>query len=559
MRTLFTTFFALALCVVGVGIEPVQAQDDEDFTLLRFRGGVANIDLRAGLNLIGGGLGAGTMGGVISPSISNDASSLFTNPAGLGLLTNRQITINAKAGIGNELLGIDLVDTFDLQQEVETQTDDALAELNFPSGNTPIYTNINELNIRQVGQLGSLSLAFPVYKSLVASIGAHYPMDFTYNARVSGIETLLDAARQSGDQEIDIKFGANMSVLSNVGIRMSTLSFGLAGSLAEGSYGRVAAGFALNRYSANAFLNLNVEPDALIILSRSTEYYFNDPNDPNLSEGETNQLYLRAKGNYSSAEWGSRIGVYYQTPLENIAVSLVYNSVPDFEMKDPNAFAESYLPAFVNLDGELEPAEGEEDLLNVANIDIAKPNLTEQTSDSLGQTIRMDVPSSLTFGVDLGLGPHTVALNYVQYFGDLAYTVTYDDTYRLGKSTTSGIRFGVDLQFPDRVKGASWALIPLRILFLDFDGFLFQALGKYTKYSDPHYRFGGGVFLGDGIVEGFDDEELSQDIRDILDLPTPNGWSMGRQYTLFDTMDIGVMVFSFPDVAFRVGATYNFR
>lgn len=557
MRTLFTTL--CALCVVGLAVTPAHAQDDEDFTLLRFRGGIVNTDLRAGLNLIGGGLGAGTMGGVISPTISNDASSLFTNPAGLGLLTNRQITLNMKAGIGNELLGIDLVDALDLQPEVVSNTDDALEELNFPEGNTPIYTELNEINVRQVGQLGSLSLAFPIHKNIVAAVGAHYPMDFTFDARASGIDVLLDAARQSGDQEIDIKFGANVGVLSNIGVRMSTLSVGLAGSLDEGSYGRLSGGFSLNRYSANAFINLNVEPDALVILSRSTEYYFNDPNDPNLQEGETNEFYLRAKGNYSSAEWGSRIGLYYQTPVENIALSLVYNSVPDFEMKDPNAFAESYLPIFINLDGELEPVGDEEDLLNVSAIDIAKPNLTEQTSDSLGQTIRMDVPSSLTFGVDVGIGPHALALNYVQYFGDLAYTVTYDDTYRIGKSTTSGVRFGLDLQFPDRVKGASWALIPLRILFLDFDGFLFQALGKYTKYSDPHYRLGGGVFFGDGIVEGFEDEQLRQDLQDILDLPTPNGFSMGRQYTLFETLDIGVMVFSFPDIAFRFGATYNLR
>ena len=71
---------------------------------------------------------------------------------------------------------------------------------------------------------------------------------------------------------------------------MSTFSLGLGTSLPEGSYGKVAAGFSFNRYSASAFMNVDARPDALIILSRSTEYYFNDPNDPNLQPGETNRF-----------------------------------------------------------------------------------------------------------------------------------------------------------------------------------------------------------------------------------------------------------------------------
>lgn len=546
---------------VAVLLFPSAAQaqdDDDDFTLLRWRGGNVVSDIRVGLNFVGAGFGSSTMGGVISPRIGNGAASLFTNPAGLGLLKNRQLVFNGKIGVGNETLGID-EDTILPPEDIETETDNFLDDLNFDGSTPPIYTNLADVGFRQVGQFGAMSLAFPIHERLVAAIGAHYPLDFTVTTRATGIETLLDAARQSGDQEIDIKFGANVGFFGNVGLRMSTLSLGLGGSLPEGSYGNVSAGFSMNRYSMSALLNVDVQPDALIILSRSTEYYFNDPNDPNLQPGETNQIGLQARGDFRSSEWAPRAGLYYQTPNGRFGLSIVYNALPDFRLEDENAFSESYLPIFINLDGELDPVGDEEDLLNVADIDIAKPNLTKKTSDSLGQVITVDLPSALTIGLDVALGPHTVALNYVQYTGDFAVGLTYDDFYRIGKSATNGVRFGVDLKFPDELKGAAFALIPLRLLFLDIDGLLFQALGKYTKYKDPHYRFGGGVFFGDPIVEGIEDEDTRKTLTDILELPTPNGFGLGREYTIFDNLDIGVMVFSFPDLAFRVGASYNFR
>ena len=92
------------------------------------------------------------------------------------------------------------------------------------------------------------------------------------------------------------------------------------------------------------------------------------------------------------------------------------------------------------------------------------------------------------------------------------------------------------------VSPAQILTLPIRLLFLDIDGLLFQTFRGVTGYKNSHYRFGTSFMLGDGIVTVNNDSLL-----DILDLPLPRSFSMGRQYTIFDHLDVGVTVLAFPD------------
>jgi hypothetical protein len=95
-------------------------------------------------------------------------------------------------------------------------------------------------------------------------------------------------------------------------------------------------------------------------------------------------------------------------------------------------------------------------------------------------------------------------------------------------------------------------LLPLRLLFLDVDGLLFQAMGRYSGYRNPHYRLGGGLQQGTLLVG-----RLAADARPATQV-LPTGFSMGRQYTLFNGLDVGVMLFGVPDMAFRMSLGYSF-
>jgi hypothetical protein len=416
--------------------------------------------------------------------------------------------------------------------------------------------------------LSSFALAVPVHRRFVVAAGMHYPLDLSLGLSATGIEAQFEGEQSLGDQSIGINVQMNLDAVLDLSMRINTFSFGMGGLLYEGRFGGLTAGVAFNRYQITHALRAGIQPEARVEVSGLREYFFNDPGDTGLDvvAGETNAFYWRAQGNFTDAAWGVRAGLVYQIPWAGWNLSLAYNGTPTFRLSDDQAFAEGYVPSFIDLDasGE-ESVDAEGSLLAFDALNLAKPNLTQATGDSLGQVLTFRMPTSVTAGLDIALGPHTVAVNYIHYLNGFSYRGVYgkpgenleDNTFALGKDLTSGVRLGVDLKFPDRLKGGAWALIPVRLLFLDLDGLLFQALGKYTGYKNPHYRFGGGVGFGPAVLEGRLAGQ-TEGLGTALGSPLPGGFSLGRQYTVFDNLDVGMMVFSVPDLLFRVSLAYNF-
>lgn len=529
----------------------VQAQDEsEDFSIERWRGGTFNARMHLGMNLMGSGMGTGMMGGVLSHRVFNGATSLFANPAELAHLQARQIALGSRLGLGTQAFGGIGGSAF--SSDIQQETDAFLGELGFSGQKTPAYTQVAGISARQKGQISTLALSVPVHDQLVLGIGSTDPLNVSFETRLTGLEAMLDASQSSGGQTIGIGLLAQANIMARFQMQVYGFGIGAGSRLFEGPAGSLGIGASATRYSASNVIAFDFQPRGVINLGGSQEYYFNDPNDPNLVKGETNKLLWRGTGNYNGSAWGVRTGLYYEFPFSWLSVSALYNHLPDISLKDPEAYTERYLPVFINLGGS---SADTAQTFDISKLSLAKPNLTAKDSDSLGQAVMLSLPSSFTLGMDLGMGPHTLALNYTRYSGDLSYKLTYGKSYTLGKQPTHGFRSGLDFAFPDRLRGWNYTLIPVRLLFLDIDGLLMQAFRKYTGYKDPHYRLGGGVMFGPAVTKGFAEDSS---IRDMLGMPMPTGFALSRQYTVFDELDVGVMLVGIPDLAFRLSLAYTF-
>lgn len=553
-KYLFRSAFLVLLAAFLVVPAHAQEEDDEDFDMLRFSGGTVAADFRLGLSMSGSSIGTASWGGVVSSRVHNGAASIFLNPANLSRLDSRQLIMDGQVGLGSWMTSDD---GHIPQADIDEALDDMFEDFNYPDSEPRNYTQFTSLDAGLQRRLPSLAFAVPIGRRTVISVGVERPAATSLALRAAGLEVYLSGetgADEGAPTRIDALFSVGMA--AHMELRMSSISVGGAHVIENVGPGTLRVGAALTRHHFRTSLGLDVNPSGMMVLNQTKQYLFNDPGELSLDDDETNVMYWRASGNYSASEWGGRIGMAYDLPSGKLGFSLLYTAAPTFDLHDPNAFGESYIPAFVNLDGKSDPDEGEEELANIDNVDIAKPTLTKQTNDTLGEDMTVSLPSSLTLGVDIGLGKHTLALNLVQYMSEMSTEFEYDDVRKFGKDLGTGFRFGMDFQFPDRMKGAGYALIPIRLLFLDIDGLLLQAFGKHTGYSDPHYRLGGGVAMGSAIVEGVDDPE---DLRDTLDIPLLTGLSLGRSYTVLDDVNVGVMVFGVPDVAYRFSVAYTIR
>ena len=61
------------------------------------------------------------------------------------------------------------------------------------------------------------------------------------------------------------------------------------------------------------------------------------------------------------------------------------------------------------------------------------------------------------------------------------------------------------------------------------------------------------MFTGKGIVT-FNNDDLTS----ILDTPLPQSFSMGRQYTIFDKVDVGFTVLALPDLGLKYSIGIRF-
>ena len=578
--------FVVGAVILGGTVSSAYAQ--EDFSTLRFYGGNVSINSNLDLNILGTGTLGQSFGGVYSARVGAGAGAVFANPAELGRLGKASLMVNSRARIlsGDFITPDELLDAADVSIRAETiptlrdnlYFDESDCNLNVASSGCDfVETELSNVNVGFNGGVSSFGVGIPLTESVGIGVGMYKPISLGFGLRATGLEMYLDAAQQTGDQTVAINFLAGISLNAAIGMDVSAFAVGAGATVYETEDLRVSVGASLEQLFGRTQLYLNALPSAMVILSRSTEYYFNDPSDRNLTGDDTNMLMWDVMGDYKGSAAGFRAsaGVDYQF----LSLTLGYRSGYTLEMTDPNARATSFTPNFLNLfpddicdtypDDDL-PAECEQ--INFANIDLAKPNLTKQTLDSLGQEMSLELPSVFSIGLDAGFGKtnqHTVAVNASFYSGSLEMQGVYGgrgrasvDPYTIGFTPDIGVGLGLDLQFADELSPKGLLLLPVRLLFLDFDGLLMQALGGYTGYADPHYRIGFSAALGTYdvthlLAEDADQRQLVDDLNALGILPT--GFSLGRQYTIFDRLDIAVNVIALPNLVAQTGLVYHIK
>lgn len=543
----------LLIFVLHLPAPTAVAQDNDDDVpeLSLWRGGQLNLDFNINFNMLNVGSGSSMMGGVMSTRVQNDAASLFINPAELGNLRSRNLIFDGQMGYGSWMTSsLNQEIRNEIQSEIENETSSVITNPdNFllQGDAYTSYTDVNTFNAGVPASFGAISVAWPLHERFVLGLGYNSPMNMSFRMQSSGISTKI--AQEQGTDDVAIRFDVlmNISMLLDFTLQMNRMSVGFGSNLYEGDFGKLSLGASLLEYRVENKRRVNTDLSGMVVVGNADERFFNNPNDPNLNydAGETNEFYMQASGNFNDRSNGFHIGAIYETPWF-ATLSMTYQKMPSFDLTDENAFSRAFLPIFMIgddvLSGDLE--------IQLDTLRANKPNLTtERDISDLTNSARLQLPSSFKVGVDLAIKRHTIALNYTKYTDNLEFQFGNDV---FGKEADHGFGFGTNFTFRDRLSGWGYALIPIRLLYLDFDGLLLQAFRGQTGYSNPQYSFGGSVMMGDSI--GDDDGTIAG----LFDAPLPTGFSMGRRYTLRETIRVGVNLYSVPDLFFRASLGYTF-
>jgi len=552
----------LFVFILFYGLCYAQTSDKPQMTY--FPGGNLSIDFKMGLNTTGvGSIGGTFYGGVLSPSSGVSSSSIFTNPAEIGLIKSYSAVLDVKPGFSNGTLGLSPEDIYS-QKDISKSIDDILYDTTtfvFNKGNYRNDTKINELEANFLGSVSSFSVAgkVPEVPNLYFGFGFYNPFNMSFKLFANGIKTKLVTKKVVSDNEIKIDMIISANLLNEIVLKANVFNFSTAYDFGKKSFGQLIVGLSLNQYQVNHSYLLNVDTEGMMVLYGNKEYYFNDPDDPNLATGTnlTNQMSFFQKANFNTSKWGAKIGFYYDPGSWNpsfsfVKFNLVFDYVPKFEMTDPNAISESYQPKF--LTGKFTGDDEEALDIVIDQLDIARPNLTTKTYNEFSDKVLFQIPSTLTLGMDFLLGNHILALNLSKYLSPIKYEF---GKYKISKDIAMGVKLGGDFKMPFELKGWNLAYLPLRILYLDFDGLIFQ-LFKGSGFKDLRYRVSTGLVFGDGAVDGITDPDQKKSLKDALDSPLPTGFAISREYTVFDNVSIGVVVFGYPDLFMRYSFEYRF-
>lgn len=545
-----------ALLLLLLGASPASAQDDEAAKpeMSLWRGGNVDLTFRLGFNS-SNTFGPSGYGGLLSPRIRSGAAAATGNPAELANLRSSEFifdgslmpTLERGTFLSNEVSGI-------LDDEVSTSLDEILddpEQVNFLPGGYRSHTTFRGVSGGIRPAFPSVSLAVPLNRRATLAFSTHQPINAEFGMLATGINTQI--AQEQGSDDVSIRFDVlmNISIATRMTLNMNAFTSAMGLRVLDGSpFGDLDLGVSLSRYEMSSFRNLEADFTGMVVVSRADERFFNNPDDPNLDfeNGETNALYMRARGDYKDTGNGYSIGLTYRAPmLRRVTLSALYTKMPTFTLTDPNAYGDAYLPVFAIGDDVL----GGDLKVKLDTLQAAKPNLTTRRDiSSLIDDMTVRLPSSMALGADVALGRHTLTLNYTKYSGELS--MSFGDSY-LGKKSAHGVGFGMDFQMKDRFTPMSILLIPVRLAYLDFDGFLFQALRGVSGYRDPHYRFGATVMLGDGLHDDPD-----SDMKTLLGAPVPTGLSLTRTYMLGKSVKMGFSTITYPDLLFKYSVSVGF-
>lgn len=534
------------------------AQSDnnkEPIDLHLFRGGNIDFNYALNFNIVGSSLGSGSMGGLISANIDNGALSVNLNPAHLVSQRKGYFAIDTRLGLGTNFIpSINDQILRTVNEKLESTIDETFSETDIWTQFPETYIRATEIQNLDVGfntEISSIAFTAPVGEKFVLAGAYTYHISMNLDLGLTGLSTKI--AQEQGTDDVSLRFDIlmNISLLTKMNGRMSSFSIGGAYPIVYTKEHKLSVGTTITRYQLNNTRSIQANMSGMVVVGGSDERYFNDAADPNLNRdaGESNAFFMNAYGEFEATDYGVRMGLHYVLNDE-FNLSVVYNQLPKFNLKGTNKTATAFLPVF--LVGTGDDVLAGDIKVRLDSLKANKPNLsTERDLSDLVNDGSLELPSSLILGLDFKFGKHTAVINFTNYYGDIAFE--HGQNY-IGKAVTKGYGLGFDFRMRDKwVSTAQILTLPIRLLFLDIDGLLFQTFRGITGYKNSHYRFGTNFMLGEGILTVDNDELLN-----ILDLPLPRSFSMGRQYTIFENFDVGVTVLALPDVMLKYSLGIRF-
>jgi hypothetical protein len=539
-------YFTALLLLLGVITLPVHAQDGADSDnpeLGLWNGGYMAADFYIGPDFLNGGMSSQT-GGVFSGRAYSGAEFLNSMPSMLGTLNKVSVTINTRAGVGTWLTDSFVDARGELNSTIETETNSLFNDEESwirPPGSQVISTNVTSFTAGIPAGIRNMSISYPVYNNVGLAVSYSHNVLSDVNFKVNGITAKI--AQEQGTEDVSVRFDVLMNIAMNTvsNLSLRTFSVGAGGTVFESGSHEVMVGASMQRYRAQNERLINTELSGMVVVGYADERFFNNPTDPNINfdNGETNRLFLNARGNFTDLSYGYNLNAYYRLN-KKWGFSLSYVKNPSLELTDANATSEAYLPIFVKGEDLFK----DEIIVELDQLEANKPNITtERDVSDLIRPLSIDLPSYLGLGIDVPMGNHTFALNYKYYTSDFRFAYGDDE---FGKENAMGAGFAFDFNHTNKFKNWGWTIIPVRLLLLDFDGLLLQSMKKYTRYRNPHITFGTSVMLGDGYASGGFDESMA----DNMSLPTPLGFNLGRRYTILNGIEIGFNLINYPDLLF---------
>jgi len=408
------------------------AQEEQENTLRWFKGGEVDIDFSFQTDLF---CGVGSFADNGCATLFPNASSIHWNPAQLVFLSQRQLMMDVLPPLSLYVSHYYEIDSQVQSTIAETFMDYKVAdsEISYPSVVPVLYHR---------GGIQSLALSLPMQQMIKdCAVGFSYnrALDVQLNLISNGLSTLLETRKDVGSQDMIVKFRADFDGNLQLQNRVSRYSLSFAKSWSS----KWSTGITVDHYIGDIYIDGKFMIDG-IMETAGNEYAFNDPYDShiNFEQGEQNNLNQSIYTFFEGNGWGLKLGGLYRLS-DRFVVGSMLELGPKMIFKGDMEVIQNVIPA-LNTDVLLGDSDEDTEILNPADLDLAKLTLTEPYENPTDNRCVVKFPSSFNLGLAYRLGPVTGNLNVSAYWSEFSYH-TLETT--LGIKLKYAIRSGFDFKY----------------------------------------------------------------------------------------------------------------
>ena len=387
-----------ALLAAALAVSPARApaaEGGDELAFTRFEGGSFAISVSAaGLALLGPGTGG--LYATVAPVFPGPGRHL-QNPALLGMSERPRLVFDMTPSFG-----VDLAKLAGLDDSVRDATDDFLSDA-LAQGSQVSYSNTTA-NFLGEGDLTGAAFELPAGRVNFA-FSMDEALDVDFGLLASGIRTWGEIEKEIGDDTEIVRLRVDADISTRLLLAARRYSFAVGTQVLPSLW--LGAGVDVHKYRAQMLGLVDVEG---IISIGGREFVFDDPNDP-----WDNSLDQSLRGLYEGGGAVFRVGGGWR-PFGALSLGFGITQGRSVEMPGEATLVSKRLVAYDG-DGGLDPQ----------NLSLSRPTETEVVESPVDDRLSLEFPGSAAFGLALGMGPLTLALDYQTFWGE--FSVGYLDSY----------------------------------------------------------------------------------------------------------------------------------